>query len=76
MYYLFYGVEPTVIAANHAKVWPFKISYSYTHTAINFVSISAKFAICTVVGLNGTLRLKYAHGTLECVYFSFNKCPI
>jgi hypothetical protein len=29
------------------------------------------------VGLNGTLvKLKYAIDTLECAYFSFNKCPI
>jgi hypothetical protein len=27
------------------------------HTVIRFVSIRAKFAICTVVGLNGTLVL-------------------
>ncbi len=46
-------------------------------TAIHFVSISAKFGICTVVGLNGRLlKLKYALGTLECAYFSFNKCPL
>jgi hypothetical protein len=32
----------------------------------------------SVMGRNGTLlwKLKYAFGTLECAYFSFEKCPI
>jgi hypothetical protein len=37
------------------KVWHLKSSYSKIHTVIRFVSISAKFAICTIVGLNGKL---------------------
>ncbi len=54
------------------------ILLAHLYTVIRFVSITAKFDICTVVGLNGTLviKLKYANGTLECAYFSFNKCPI
>ncbi len=50
----------------------------HLYTVIRFVSITAKFDTCTVMGLNGTLdiKLKYANGTLECAYFSFNKCPI
>ncbi len=38
-------------------------------TEIRFVSISAKFGICTVVFLNGTLveaAIQYVLGTLEC----------
>jgi hypothetical protein len=34
---------------------------TYSHTVIRFVSISAKFGICTVVGLNGTLVKLNAH---------------
>ncbi len=50
----------------------------HLYTVIRFVSITAKFDICTVVGLNGTLDIKrkYANGTLECAYFSFSNCPI
>ncbi len=49
-------------------------------TVIRFVSISAKFAICTVVNLNGTL-VEAKIRTFKCpkcvkAYFSFNKCPI
>ncbi len=43
---------------------------------IHFVSITAKFGICTIVGLNGTLvdiEAKNALGTLECAHFSFKK---
>jgi hypothetical protein len=37
----------------------------YSYTVIHFVSYSAKFGICTVLGLNGTLaELKYALETL------------
>jgi hypothetical protein len=44
---------------------PFRLNYS------------AKFGICTVVGLNGKLvEAKYTLGTLECAYFNFNKCTM
>jgi len=47
------------------------------YSVIPFVSIGAKFGIYTVVGLNGTLvEAKLNIGTLECAYFSFNKCPV
>ncbi len=53
-------------------------NFRCTHTVIRFLSISAKFGICTIVGLSGTLVVakKYALATLECAYFGFNKCPI
>jgi hypothetical protein len=35
------------------------------YTVIRFVSISAKFGICAIVGLNWTLvKLKYAHSSV------------
>jgi len=56
-----------------------KTDYSVrsAYTAIRFVSISATFGSCTVVGLNGTLveAIKYELGTIECAFFSFNMCP-
>ncbi len=45
------------------------------YTVTRFVSISAKFDICTVVGLNGTIAEIRTWGTL-CACFSFNKCSI
>ncbi len=48
-------------------------------TVIRLVLISAKFGICTVVGLNGTVieaKIGTWIGTLACAYFSFNKCLI
>jgi hypothetical protein len=45
-----------------------------THTVIRFLSISAKFFMWVYVG--HLLKPKYALATLECAYFSFNKCPI
>jgi hypothetical protein len=49
-----------------------------SHTVIPFVSVGAKFAICTVVGLNGTLveTKIYAHSSVLSAYFNFSKCPI
>ena len=47
------------------------------HRIIRFVSTCAKFGICTVVGLIGTLvedKMPTFWG--ECEHFSFNKCPI
>ncbi len=42
-----------------------------------FVSVSAKFGICTVVSVNGTLvEAKMRTFTLESTHFIFNKCPI
>ncbi len=38
------------------------------HTVICFVSISAKFGIYTVVGVNG---LKYAHSSVPSAYFGY-----
>jgi hypothetical protein len=50
---------------------------SHIHTVILFFPFSAKFGICAIVGLSGTLfEAKYKLGILECAYFSFNKCPI
>ncbi len=47
------------------------------YTAIRFVSSSAKFGICTAVGLNGTLVEDKIRGSLgECEHFSLNKCHI
>ncbi len=58
--------------------WPtgsvVQISPNEPHTVIRFVSSSAKFGICTVVGLNGTL-FEAKIGTFKfskCVFFSFN----
>ncbi len=48
---------------------------SQVYTVIRFVSISAKFWHLHRRGLNGTLK-KYVIGTLECAYFTFNKCVI
>ncbi len=45
--------------------------------AIRFFSISAKFGICTIVGLNGTLaEAEIRTWDTQCAYFSFNKCSI
>jgi len=42
-----------------------------SHTEICFVSISAKFDICTVVGLNGTLvEAKIRPSSVPSAYFS------
>jgi hypothetical protein len=51
--------------------------YCNTIFAIRFVSASAKFGICSVVGLNGALvedKMRRLKG--KCEHFSFNKCPI
>jgi hypothetical protein len=46
-------------------------------SVMHFVSTSAKFGICTVVSVNGTLvEDKIRRFKDECVHFSFNKCPI
>ncbi len=39
--------------------------------------MTAKFGICTVVSLNGTLiEIKMFTFTLECTHFIFNECPV
>ncbi len=43
-------------------------------TVICFISISAKFVIFTVVGINVEAK-KYTLGKLECAYFSFKLVP-
>jgi hypothetical protein len=54
------------------KLYNVRYCNTVQHTEIRSVSIGAKFCICTVVDLNGTLlKLKYA---LECAYFSLNMC--
>jgi hypothetical protein len=46
------------------------------YTVIRFVSISVKFGICTVLGLNGTLvEAKIHTWDAVVVYFSFKMCP-
>ncbi len=46
-------------------------------TVIRFVSTSAKFGICIVVSVNGTLvENKLLRFKCECAHFSFNKCLI
>jgi len=48
-----------------------------SYTVIRFVSISAKFGICTVVGVNETLvEVNLCTFNLESTHFIFNKCPI
>ncbi len=38
---------------------------------------TAKFGICTVVSLNGTLvEIKMFTFNLDCTHFIFNECPI
>ncbi len=49
------------------------------HTVIRFVSIVLNLAFLHWRGFKWDsldIKLKYAIGTLECAYFSFNKCPI
>jgi hypothetical protein len=47
------------------------------HIVIRFVWVSAKFATCTVVNVNGTLvEAKTRTFTLESTHFIFNKFPI
>ncbi len=49
-----------------------KIDKQQLHTVIRFVSISAKFGICNVVCLKGTLaKLKYAHSCVPSGHFRF-----
>ncbi len=46
-------------------------------TVIRFVQVSAKFATCTVVSVNGThFEGKMCTFTLESTHFIFNTCPI
>ncbi len=46
-------------------------------TVIRLVWVSAKFGICTVVTVNGTLvEAKMCTFTLESTHFIFNQCPI
>ncbi len=47
------------------------------YTVIRFLRFSAKFGMCTVVSVNGTLvEAKMCTFTLESTHFVFNKCPI
>ncbi len=49
----------------------------FTYTVIGFMWVSAKFGICTVVIVNGTLveeKMRRFKG--ECAHFSFNNYPI
>ncbi len=49
----------------------------YTETQTRFVSIGAKFGICTVVDLNGILvETKILTFSVASAYYSFNMCPI
>jgi hypothetical protein len=49
-----------------------------TRTVIRFVSISVKFGICNVVGLNGTLveAKIQAQSSVPSAYFSTKMCPM
>jgi hypothetical protein len=72
------GQQPKHRPHDHGHYHPNSKGHLY-YTVIPFVSISAKFGICTVVGLNGTLaekKLKYALETPKCAYFSFKYCPL
>ncbi len=47
------------------------------YTVIRFLWVSAKFGICTVVSINGTVvEDKMRKFKDECENFSFSKCPI
>ncbi len=52
----------------------------YLHCKIRLVSFSAKFDLCTVVGLNRTLleakMRTFNDSSVPSGYFSFKKCPI
>ncbi len=50
--------------------------YLFNFRKVFFEGAWAKFGICTVVGLNGTLVEDNMHTFKgECKLFSFNKCP-
>ncbi len=51
--------------------------FSSTHTVIRSLWVSAKFGICTVESVNGTLiEDKMRRFKDECTHFIFKKCPI
>jgi hypothetical protein len=53
------------------------ITSAHSYTVICFASISAKFGICTIVDVNGTLVEAKIHTSSDLSsYFSFNKCLI
>jgi hypothetical protein len=63
----FYSLLPSIVYYSQQKDWD---SISGCHiqpcTVIRFVSMNAKFGICTVVGLNGTL-VETKIRTLKCL---------
>ncbi len=52
-----------------------KLKRFYTFRASSQLVLNLAFAPSWVL-MGHLLKLKYAIETLECAYFSFNKCPI